>query len=248
MLVSAGCGPDKHKAELAEGFAALESQQFDAAMAKADAYLAKNPSGAGTAEALYLRGRGLEQRVKANPDEARSNLQSARNAYIEALGHSPSPQVETYIRTSLGNVAYFQDDYTTALKEWTAVYDKLSDPQIKSWVLYRIALSQQRLGRFADADRVFTQVEQQYPGTLPADRSREKRGARGFTVQFATFLNAATADSAIATLRAQGVLATKRADAQGRSVVMAGPVPTYQQALTIRAAHLSKYPDAIILP
>jgi tetratricopeptide (TPR) repeat protein len=244
----AGCAPDQRKATLTEGYAALDAREFDQAISRADAFLAQYPSVPGTAEALYLRGRALEQRVAANPTEARNNLQSARTAYIDALGQRPSPRLDSYIRTSLGNVAYFQDDYTTALSEWSRAYDALQDTEIKSWVLYRIGLSQQRLGRFDDADKVFTNVEQNFGGTLPAQRAREKRGARAFSIQFATFLNSATADSAIATLRAQGVLAARQTDSRARSVVMAGPYPTYQQALAVRSAHLDKFPDAMILP
>jgi tetratricopeptide (TPR) repeat protein len=247
-LLAAGCAPDQRKAQLAEGYAALEANQFDEAMRQADAYLAKHPSGPGTAEALYLRGRGYEQRNKANLNEARTNLQAARAAYIEALSQQPSPQLELYIRTSLANVAYFQDDYATALKEWATVYPNHQDREIRMWVLYRIGLCQQRLGRFADADKTYTQVEQEYGGTLPAQRAKEKRGARGFMVQFATFLSSATADNAISTLRSQGVMAGKQTDSRGRSVVVAGPLPTFQQAMAIRAAHLDKYPDAMILP
>lgn len=247
-VLVAGCAPDQKKAQLTEGYTALEAKQFDEAMQRADAFLSQHPTGPGSAEALYLRGRAFEQRVAANPNEARNNLQSARNAYIEALAQKPSPKLESFIHTSLGNVAYFQDDYSAALKEWSGVLDKLQDTEVKSWVLYRIALSQQRLGRFADADKVFTSVEQEFPGTLPAQRAKEKRGARNFSIQFATFLNAATADAGIAALRAQGVLATKQMDARTRSVVVAGPFATYQQAMAVRTAHLDKYPDAIILP
>lgn len=248
FVIAAGCAPDRRKAQLTEGYAALEANQFGEAMSRADAFLSQYPTGPGTAEALYLRGRAFEQRVAANPNEARSNLQSARTAYIEALGKNPQPKLESYIRTSLANVAYFQDDYATALKEWSSVYDVIPETEIKSWVLYRMALCQQRLGRFSDADRVFTAVEQNFAGSLPAQRAKEKRGARGFLIQFATFLNSTTADNAISALRTQGVMASKQTDPRSRSVVMAGPFATYQQAQTIRNSHLDKYPDAIILP
>lgn len=246
-LVS-GCTPDQRKTQLNEGYAALEAKQYDEAMSRAESFLSAHPTGPGTAEAHYLRGRAIEQRMKANPGAARADLQSARDAYIQALGKSPSPRLEPLIHSSLANVAYFQDDYTAALKEWGLAYDKLTSDEDKAWVLYRIALCHQRMGKFAEADKIFTTVEQQFSSTLPAQRAREKRGARGFSVQFATFLNAGTADAAVSTLRTQGVLAGKQTDPRARSVVMAGPYPTYQQAQSVRTAHLDKYPDAIILP
>src|SRR5688500_18707642 len=147
---SGGCAakPDATD-QLEQGYADLESRHYDAAIAKADAFLAANTTGgAGSAEALYLRGRALEQKGAANPHEARQNLQSARSAYVDALTREPSPELEGRIRASLANVAYFQDDYTAALNQWSTAYDKLDVPETRAWVLYRIGLCHQRLGKF----------------------------------------------------------------------------------------------------
>src|SRR5215471_4972796 len=80
--LSVGCAADSAtKENLNAGYAALESQKFDEAISRADEQLARTPQGAGSADALYLKGRALEQRVKANPAEARSDLDQARQAY-----------------------------------------------------------------------------------------------------------------------------------------------------------------------
>lgn len=248
-IVLSGCDAEqKAKSDLRAGYASLESHDYNAAIARADAYLQRTPSGAGSAEALYLRGRALEQRSASSRQEVLSNLQGARAAYIEALGQRPSPRLESYLHTSLANVAYFQDDFETAINEWTIAYDKLEDENVKSWVLYRIGLCRQRSGQFADADAVFKAVQERYPNTVPAQRAKEKQGARGFSVQLATFANSASADSAIGALRQEGVMATKQPDAKGRSVVLVGPLPSYQQATAIKQRYASKYPDALVVP
>ena len=138
---------------------------------RADAFLQKTPAGPGSAEALYLRGRAMEQKPAHSNAEAHANLQSAREAYIQALQRNPSPQLEAYIHSSLANVAYFQDDYSSTAGEWKIAYDKLSDPGIRSWVLYRIGLCDQRMGQFSDADKVFASVSENYPNTVPAQRA-----------------------------------------------------------------------------
>jgi len=250
-LLMTACGPDKQaKSDLTEGYTALESQQYDQAMTSAETYLKQRPGGVGTAEALYLKGRALEQKPASNPNEAQSNLQAARSAYIEALSKKPAPKLETYIKTSLANVAYFQNDYATAAQEWSAVYDKLEDENVKSWVLYRVGICKQRQEQpaYADADQIFANVQQKYPNTVPAQRAREHQGARGFTVQLATFNAAPQADAAITALRTDRVAANRQTDPKGRSIVVAGPMPTYQQALSLKSRYASKYPDAIILP
>jgi outer membrane protein assembly factor BamD (BamD/ComL family) len=244
-----GCGADpKSKQQLTAGYAALENRQYDQAISGADEYLRSHPAGPGSAEALYLRGRALEQKPAASLEQARANLQAARGAYIEALGRSPSRRLEAYVHTSLANVAYFQDDYPTAISEWTTAYGMLEDESIKAWVLYRIGLSRQRLGQFADADATFAAVMQRYPNTVPAQRARERHGARAFHVQMATFAQSNSADAAINELRAQGVPVHKQIDSKGRSVVLVGPLASYQQAQAMKARYAGKYPDAVIVP
>ncbi len=249
LALLAGCASDKKaKVELGEGYTALESRQYDEAIGRANAFLQHTPAGPGSAEALYLKGRALEQKTAANQTDARANLQAARIAYIEALSRSPSPKLEAYIHTSLANVAYFQDDYATAINEWSSAYDKLDDENAKAWALYRVGVSKQRLGQFADADTVFAAVQQRYPNSVPAQRAREHQGVRGFSVQLATFSTSAAADAAIGTLRREGVLPTKQADSKGRYIVLAGPMPSYQQAQSLKARYALRFSDAIIVP
>jgi tetratricopeptide (TPR) repeat protein len=181
-------------------------------------------------------------------DEARNNLQEARAAYIEALEQMPRQPLESYIHASLGNVAYFQDDYQSAIGQLNAAYDKLDNDEIKAWALYRVGLSQQRLGQFAQADQTFASVQQFHPNSVPARRAREHQGARAFYVQLATFSSPAGADSAAADLRRQGVIATRASDAQGRAILRVGPIASYSQAQYLRGRFTDKYPDAYIIP
>jgi len=245
-----GCASDSDaKGQLDPGYADLESRNYDAAIEKADAFLAANASGGtGSAEALYLRGRALEQKVAANPHESRQNLQSARSAYVDALSRDPSPALEGRIRASLANVAYFQDDYATALDQWSAAYDKLDVPETRAWVLYRIGVSHQRLGHFKQADKTFAAVIKEYPSTLPAQRAKEHQGATGFVVQVGTFNSAAGADRATEAVRKQGVTPVRATDTQGRHLVRVGPLKTYAQAQSIKSKFVESYPDALIIP
>src|SRR5438132_7886934 len=153
--------PGVQKSTLQSGYDALEARQYEQALAQADGYLQSNSrsgdSSAGTAAALYLRGRSYEGRVAADQAQAQANLQSARTAYIQCLSQKPGQPLAAYARTSLANVAYFQDDYATALAQWSAAYDALDRGDVKSWVLYRIGICQQRMGQFEQADKTFAQ-------------------------------------------------------------------------------------------
>ena len=261
MLLIAGCGGNAKKTQgagkpaahqpaavLNAGYAALDSKDYNEAIAKADEFLTGTPHGAGSAEALYLKGRSLEEKTAGDQAEAKANLQSARSAYIQALEQMPKQPLESYIRASLANVAYFQDDYPTAISQWTAAYDKLDKDDLKAWALYRIGLSQQRLGQFAQADQTFANVQQLHPSTIPAQRAREHQGARAFFVQLATFASPASATRAAAELQRQGVTASTAADSAGHSVLRVGPISSYSQAAYYKARFAEQYPDAVVLP
>src|SRR5581483_11741264 len=119
-------------------------------------------SGIGSAEALYLKGRALEQKT-VSPDQMRASMLQARDAYSQALQQNPGPQLGPLIHAGLANTSYFLDDYATALAEWTSAYPGFSDPAVASFMLYRMGLCQQRLGQFAAADQTFATVQQQFP-------------------------------------------------------------------------------------
>jgi TolA-binding protein len=242
--------PQETRAALDQGYLALEQKQFNDAIGRADQILSSVSHGAGTAEALYLKGRALEgknaQGVTA--DEAKANLQAAREAYIAALQRNPSEPLKSYVHVSLGNVAYFQDDYPTATAQFKTAYEKLQSPELRSWVLYRIGISQQRQGQFDAADKTFAAVAKEHPDTEPARRAREHGGARAFYVQFATFASSQSAQKAAADLRAQGVAATTAAGPEGRAFLRVGPVASYGQAQYYKTRFAEKYPDAVIVP
>ena len=263
-VVAGGCAPKGASAErdmtqraarsrqiiLEEGYQALERQQYNDAIAKADEVLASTKPGEGSAEALYLKGRALEAKNAAGvtADEARENLQSARQAYIAALGENPAAPLAAYVRASLGNVAYFQDDYPTAIAQLQAAYDDLDRPDLQAWALYRIGLSQQRQGKFEEADQTFARVQQRYGGTIPAQRAREHQGARAFYVQLATFAQPASADRAAADLKRQGVPAARVPGPEGRAFLRIGPIASYSAAQFMKSRFADKYPDAVIIP
>jgi TolA-binding protein len=257
LVLTIGCAPKTPKTTashaqpiLDAGYIALENQQYADAIAKAEEFLSTNPAGPGSAEALYLKGRGFEGKNTAgvSTTEAADNLQAARVAYIQGLELNPREPLKSYLHTSLGNVCYFQDDYASAIGQLKVAYDKLDNEDVRAWVLYRVGLCQQRLGDFDQADRTFASVQDKHPDTIPAQRAREHAGARSFQVQLATFSNPTLAEDAIADLRRQGVAANRVMDSQGRALIRVGPIGSYTQAQYVKARFATKYPDAFILP
>jgi TolA-binding protein len=257
-LLVTGCAantqPTENRKTLQAGYQALEAGDYNTAMAQSEQFLRDNPTaGRGTPEALYLQGRVLEHRAEAadnagHEPEARANLQDARSTYEHALELKPSSKVAALLHAGVANTAYFQEDYFTAMREWSAALPGLQQPEAKAWVLYRLGLSQQRLGRFDEADRTFAEVRKQFPHTEPAQRAATHEGAKAFYVALGSWSDAKGADAVINALHAQGFSATESTHANGRHAVKVGPVNNYEQAKALRARLLGAYPAAVIEP
>ena len=244
----AGCESQPKATELDRARDALVARDYSRAETGAQTYLARDPDGPRAAEAYYIQGRALEDAVAVNAQQARENLQAARNAYINALkAVTIDRALEGLIRASLADVAYWQDDFATSAEQGQAAYAMLEEPNAKAWTLYRTGVSQQRLGRFDDADKTLRMVQEYHLGSEPAQRAVARIGVRGFNIQVATFANAAAADTVVANLQKQGYASSKRLTGS-KTVIFAGPYKSWGQASNARARLLATYPDALIVP
>jgi len=250
LFLAAGCATNPSGAQsLREGYAALNDRQYEQAIGAADQFLAATPEGAGAAEATFLRGRAIYQRDKATPAKSVADVAEARVCFEKALTLAPPPNLEALAHSDLANAAYFQDDFVTAEKEWSAAYDKLENPDAKSWVMYRAGLCRQRQGRWADADAMFASVQQTYPSSEPARRAREHQGHKAFFVQVGAFQDLVSADRVIAALTKTGVKAQRGgATPQKLQPVYAGPRATYREAMALKQQLTAQYPSAVIVP
>jgi outer membrane protein assembly factor BamD (BamD/ComL family) len=244
-----GCASAPRPTELDHARNALVTRDYLAAESAAQTYIAREPRGDRVAEAYYLKGRALEDQTASSTTDARQKLQQARLAYIEALkSQTADRSLDALIRASLADVAYWQEDFATAAEQGIAAYSGLEQADTKSWTLYRAAIAQQRLGRFDDADKTLAMVQEYHPGTEPAQRAASRVGVRSFNVQVATYTNPAYAQSAVSALQRQGYTASTKQIAGGKTVVFAGPYPTWGQASHARVRLVSSFPDALIVP
>jgi tetratricopeptide (TPR) repeat protein len=251
-LTFVGCasGPTPRET-LSGGFKELDAAapNYATMSAAADTYIEKEPKGTALADAFYLRGRALEEKAGHDPSAPQKDAVDAYNAYAEALNHKPGPGLEGLIHTGMGNVLYFQERYSAAANELTAGYDKLERDTDKAWALYRIGLCNQRMAKWDDADKFFAAVQQQYPGSAPAQRAREHQGYKAFWVQIATFASPATAAAAADDLKKQGLTAQLFVDTtRNAQVVRVGPLGTYDAATATKQRVSGKWRDSIIVP
>jgi len=236
--------------KLDDGFSQLKDKNFNQAVTSADEILNTKPRPpvATLAQAHYLKGRAFEEREKPNESQGASDLQRAREEYIRGLELNPPQPVLANLRSQVANVAYFQEDYATALSQWGMSLAHLTDDRSRAWALYRMGLCQQRQGQWTTADDTFASVQKSYPGSIPADRAKARAGARAFFVQIGVFNNPAGADRAMTDARKQGVVPTKTVDPKGAQIIRVGPYPAYPTAKATRARLLIAFPDAAIVP
>jgi tetratricopeptide (TPR) repeat protein len=239
---------------LHSGYDALNQQNYDGALAASQQFLQENPRGGpGTPEALYLEGRVYEQRAlqadtAGQSAQARAGLQAARATYEHALTLKPSRPIAALLEAGIANTAYFQEDYAAAMQNWASAYPDLPQPETRAWVLYRLGLSQQRLGRFEEADQSFQRVRQEYPSSEPAQRAAAHQGARGFYIQIGSFKDLKNADATVSSLQSQGFAALRSTDPAGRQAIRVGPAYNYEQAKSLQARLVGAFPQAMIEP
>jgi tetratricopeptide (TPR) repeat protein len=255
VALLAGCtttNSTTNRQALNAGYQSLAAKDYEAAMARASEFLQRTPAGPGSAEALYLQGRVYEQRAQdaalGREAESKSDLQQAMSTYQRALLLSPPAKVDALVRAGVANVAYFQEDYPTAMQKWAEAYENIQQPDAKAWILYRIGLCQQRLGRFDQADNSFAIVRHDYPGSEPAQRAGTHYGARAFYVQVGAYTDAGNADNMVRTLQSQGFKVGKAIESGGKQAVRVGPAQTYAEAKSLRERLIASYPGALIEP
>lgn len=246
--MTGGCSsPGSTNGGLNRAQESFDAGRYDQAVADADGYLRTRPQSQESAAALYLKGRSYEEMTAANPADAQRNLSAARTAYVQALRLNPDRPLKARLQAAVANVAYHQEDYTTALQQWSAAYEPIDVESLKPWILYRIGLCQQRLGRFPDADRTYEAVKKKYPDSSAAARARQNQGARQFYVQLGVYRNAQAAERIATDARTRGV-SVMVIPSNGNYAVRVGPTDNYAQAKALRAKVIDLQPDAIIFP
>lgn len=244
--LSGGCTP--HEQALRASAAALQQHDYDQAIILANEAMDEKLTPQEAAEALYLRGRAYEERPVASQAQLEANMQAARGSYVEALRHSPSKKLTTYIRASLGKVAFFQDDFAIASQQLGIAYSELTDPELKAASLYYMGKAQQRSGGFQDADQTFANLMQRYPDSQWAKKTAASRGIRAFYVQLGVYANPQSAQTMIKAMQQRGIQAAQATDEKGRYLLKAGPFGSYAQAKQARQRLQDLVKDAFVTP
>jgi tetratricopeptide (TPR) repeat protein len=247
VLLAACTGNAQSRQALDAANHSLNASQYDQAIRDTDSVLSSSDSAA-YAEAWYIRGYAIEKRSpKADNAAAQRDLALAADSYSRGLACNPRPSLAARLHAQLGNVAYYQQDYSAAVRELTAAFGMMDSSQPKDLVLYHIGIGQQRLGRFEDADRTFVRLRQIYPTSSYASRARDHEGVRGFYVQLGEYSQAADINRAAGAISAAGSVPLQTSG-KGLTVIRTADVPSFAQAEELRSRLAGEYPDARVMP
>lgn len=246
FLLFACTGNPQSRQDLDAAKQSLDSQQYDQSIRDADAVLHSSDSPA-YAEAWYIRGYAIEKRPKPDNTSAQHDLSMAADSYNHGLTCDPRPTLAARLHAQLGNVAYYQQDYSTAVRELTLAFGLVDPSDGKDLVLYHIGIGQQRLGRFEDADRTFARLQQDYPGSPYAIRARDHQGIRGFYVRLGIYSQSGDINKAAGAISAAGSVPLQSSN-KGLTIIRTADVPSFAQAEELRSRLAGQYPDAQVMP
>ena len=247
-----GCLDGGSRQILNRAYTELDSRQYDDADSDADEFLRAHPNGSGVGEAYYLKGRIEEQRaqdpqVSSTHADKQGHLDAARDEYTRGLESIAPSTVKALLHSGVANVDFYEEDYSTAAREWQIAYDNLTSEDQRAWVLYHIGRCDQRLGMFDKADEAFAMVQRLYPASEASIRAASRTGMKAFFVEVGSFPSEKNAETAAAELRKEGYAASRSIDI-GRQIVRVGPITSYAEAKAFQGRLRAQYPGAIISP
>ncbi len=142
---------------------AYQSGRWQAAADNLTHYLQAYPSSPRRAEAYYYRGLA---RVKLE------RRQAAREDFDRAVHSQPSARVRSLAHVAMGNLHYEEGQDARAVEAYGQGLRSPAPEVPQERVALRLAISLQRLGRWADADRYLAMVIRRYPQTAAAEEAR----------------------------------------------------------------------------
>jgi tetratricopeptide (TPR) repeat protein len=253
LTLAGGCASVDPKANtyLDRANTELRQAQYSQAYASANAAIAADPNGVTAAAAYYDRGRAMEDRPKLDQTASFADLRQAAADYnraLDALESNPNKSLEGQVRAQLGSVSIVLDDYATASMQLGLAINLLDDDATKREAMYGLGLSQQRLGRFDDADATFGKVEDQFPNTDAARLARSHAGTRAFYVSMGAFTSPDDVMRASNSLVRSGFSAQIAQSGNGVTIVSAGPFANYVSAKALQSSLARDFPGSMIVP
>jgi len=241
----AGCakGPlDKASERLfLAGHQSFQSGDYRDAERQFSEVISRSPTSWALSEVCYFRGLArlkLGQRAKAKDD-----FRKGATLYGREL-------TQVYSAVALANLEYEEGNDATAAHLYTQALEHRGKKLPMDAILYRLAVSLQRLGRWAEADDALARLLSEYRDSSLVAHARPRFRARGFTVQAGAFADRANAQALAAKLRQDGfqVRLPPPSGSKMLHAVCVGRYQTYREATQAAASLTGKGYSVLVKP
>ena len=248
LLIAAaasGCGgalSDADRQVFLDAHQNYQRGSFSAADAKFTQVIRKNPTSDALSELYYFR--GLTRLQLARRNEARDDFRRGATAYGREL-------TQVYCAVSLANLDYEDGKDASAVSLYSQALDHpVKDLPIDA-ILYRLAVSLQRMGRWDEADRRLAKLLSDHGNSTFAPLGRRRFQATHFSLQAGAFSSRGNAEVLAGKIRPMGYpvsLAVTESKGKMLHTVIVGRFRTYAEASTAAARLRAKGHTAMIKP
>ena len=230
VLLAAGCAPDQIREDrpaFDAAYVAFQAGQWQAAVDGFTKYLRSCPTTPTRGEVYYYRGEALVHLKQ--PQQARADFERAIGA------QAPEP-ILSFARVAIGNLYYESGNDAKAVETYAQVLREPRKELPLDMIVLRTAVSLQRLGKWATADKYLSYLLDNYPDSAAAIEARRRIHADSFSVQTGAYASAAAAQSEADRLREAGfdarVMVTRKG-AQVLHAVQVGRTQTHADAMAL---------------
>jgi tetratricopeptide (TPR) repeat protein len=153
-------------------------------------------------EAFYLRGLSYREMGSGKEAEARADFE-------KAIQKSRDPEIQALAHVALGHM-YFEkvpQELAATIEHYKSALKGLKNEPPKDVVLYRLAVTLQRQGDWAEADLFLSRCFDTFKNSSFAPYARQQFGARMYRLQVAAFSNMRFAQNKIKELQGDGWIA-----------------------------------------
>lgn len=215
---------------------------YSAAEAKLSQVIRKNPTSDALSELYYFR--GLTRLRLDRRNEAREDFRHGAKAYGREL-------TQVYCAVALANLEYEDGNDTSAASLYAQALDHpVKDLQTDA-ILFRLAVSLQRLGRWDEADRRLAKLLSDHGDSTFVPLARRRFQATHFSVQAGAFADRGNAEALANKIRPEGYpvsLAVTESGGKVLHAVIVGRFRTYAEASAAAARLRAKGHTALIKP
>ncbi|MDK1032070.1 MAG: tetratricopeptide repeat protein [Planctomycetia bacterium] len=177
------------------GYRKFEQYKWVEADALFTRFLRQYPTSSAASEVYYYR--GLSRQRLGRRLEARRDFQAA-------IGAEGNRKIVAFAKVALANMYYEEGNDGPAIHLYASVLKDPPEGLPLDLVLFRLAVSLQRIGKWAEADKYLRYVLEHHPQSPMAGDAKRRLGARYFTVQVGAYSQVASAQKIAARVRKAG--------------------------------------------